>query len=265
MKNCFTIPLPQTFNLSLCLDCGQAFRWQNDGTKWHGVAFGKHITVEQTETELVFYNCNEEDFKNIWKSYFDLDCDYTKIVSEYDDYYLMQAVNEYNGIRILRQEPWEALCSFIISQNNNIPRIKGIVERLCENFGKKIEGGYTFPSYKTIAKLTVEDLAVIRSGFRAKYILDAAQKVDSGEIDLEALKSIDYDTARKKIMTIKGVGPKVADCVLLYGLSHKNAFPRDVWINRALDSLFDGKIPDCVGNYGGIVQQYIFHYIRNNQ
>ena len=115
MKNCFTIPLPQTFNLSLCLDCGQAFRWQNDGTKWHGVAFGKHITVEQTETELVFYNCNEEDFQNIWKSYFDLDCDYTKIVSEYDDYYLMQAVNEYNGIRILRQEPWEALCSFIIS------------------------------------------------------------------------------------------------------------------------------------------------------
>ena len=87
----------------------------------------------------------------------------------------------------------------------------------------------------------------------------------SGEIDLEALKSIDYDTAREKIMTIKGVGPKVADCVLLYGLSHKNAFPRDVWINRALDSLFDGKIPDCVGNYGGIVQQYIFHYIRNNQ
>ena len=87
----------------------------------------------------------------------------------------------------------------------------------------------------------------------------------TGEIELEALKNTDYDSARKKIMTIKGVGPKVADCVLLYGLGHKNAFPRDVWINRALEQLFDGKIPDCAGNYGGIVQQYIFHYIRNNQ
>ena len=109
MKNCFTIPLPQTFDLALCLDCGQAFRWQNNGTKWCGVAFGKHITIEQTETELVFYNCTEEDFNSIWKTYFDLDCDYTKIVSEYDDLYLKQAVNEYNGIRILRQDPWEAL------------------------------------------------------------------------------------------------------------------------------------------------------------
>ena len=132
-------------------------------------------------------------------------------------------------------------------------------------FWQKIDEGYTFPSVATIAKLTVDDLSVIRSGFRAKYIIDAAQKVFDGTINLELLKTVDYDWARKVLMSIKGVGPKVADCVLLYGLGHKNAFPRDVWINRALEQLFDGKIPECTKQYGGIVQQYIFHYIRNNK
>lgn len=266
-NNKIYIKNPKNFDLAQTLDCGQAFRWsQNDDGAWRGIAFGKYIELYEKDSDIIIAGSNQNDFENIWRNYFDLDRNYEQIINDISINETVKKAAEYSsGIRLLNQEPWEALCSFIISQNNNIPRIKGIVERLCENFGEKIEGGYTFPSYKTIARLTVEDLAVIRSGFRAKYILDAAQKVASGEIDLEALKSIDYDTAREKIMTIKGVGPKVADCVLLYGLSHKNAFPRDVWINRALDSLFDGKIPDCVGNYGGIVQQYIFHYIRNNQ
>ena len=266
-NNKIYIKKQKNFDLAQTLDCGQAFRWsQNDDGAWRGIAFGKYIELYEKDSDIIITGSNQNDFENIWRNYFDLDRNYEQIINDISVNETVKKAAEYSsGIRLLNQEPWEALCSFIISQNNNIPRIKGIVERLCENFGEKIEGGYTFPSYKTIAKLTVEDLAVIRSGFRAKYILDAAQKVSSGEIDLEALKSIDYDTAREKIMTIKGVGPKVADCVLLYGLSHKNAFPRDVWINRALDSLFDGKIPDCVGNYGGIVQQYIFHYIRNNQ
>ena len=266
-NNKIYIKNPKNFDLAQTLDCGQAFRWsQNDDGAWRGIAFGKYIELYEKDSDIIIAGSNQNDFENIWRNYFDLDRNYEQIINDISVNETVKKAAEYSsGIRLLNQEPWEALCSFIISQNNNIPRIKGIVERLCENFGEKIEGGYTFPSYKTIARLTVEDLAVIRSGFRAKYILDAAQKVASGEIDLEALKSIDYDTAREKIMTIKGVGPKVADCVLLYGLSHKNAFPRDVWINRALDSLFDGKIPDCVGNYGGIVQQYIFHYIRNNQ
>ena len=266
-NNKIYIKNPKNFDLAETLDCGQCFRWSKDQNGvWSGIAFDKYIELYEKDGDIIIKGSNQTDFENIWCDYFDLRRDYGQIIKEVSVHpTVAKAAAFCGGIRLLNQEPWEALCSFIISQNNNIPRIKGIVERLCENFGKKIEGGYTFPSYKTIAKLTVEDLAVIRSGFRAKYILDAAQKVDSGEIDLEALKSIDYDTARKIIMTIKGVGPKVADCVLLYGLSHKNAFPRDVWINRALDSLFDGKIPDCVGNYGGIVQQYIFHYIRNNQ
>ncbi|MBR5190751.1 MAG: DNA-3-methyladenine glycosylase 2 family protein, partial [Clostridia bacterium] len=204
MKNNFIIPLPKTFDLSLCLDCGQAFRWQKDNSKWHGVAYGKHITIEQAENELIFYNCTEEDFNSIWKNYFDLDCDYEKIVSEYDDNYLTQAVKEYNGIRILRQEPWEALCSFIISQNNNIPRIKGIIERLCEEFGEGETGRKSFPSAKKLASLTVEDLAPLRAGFRAKYIIDAAQKVANGEIDFEKIANEPIEFGREELQKIKG-------------------------------------------------------------
>ncbi len=257
----------QNFDLTQTLDCGQAFRWnkQEDGS-WGGIAYGKYIEITYENDNIVIIGSDKKDFENIWRHYFDLERDYGKIIKEESQNPTVAKAAKYSsGIRLLNQEPWEALCSFIISQNNNIPRIKGIVERLCENFGDKIDGGYTFPCPQTIASLTLDDLSVIRSGFRAKYILDAAEKVASGEINLDALKNTDYDTARNILMTITGVGPKVADCVLLYGLEHKNAFPRDVWINRALDQMFDGNIPDCVGKYGGIVQQYIFHYIRNNQ
>ena len=255
----------QNFDLEQTLDCGQAFRWSKDGNSvWSGIAFGRYIKLWHDGDDIIISGSSEQDFKKIWQSYFDLERDYAKIIKEVSQNPTIAEAADYSsGIRLLNQEPWEALCSFIISQNNNIPRIKGIIDRLCENFGEKIYGGYTFPSAEVVAKLTVEDLAVIRSGFRAKYIVDAANKVVSGEIDLEALKTADYDTARQKLMTIKGVGPKVADCVLLYGLGHKNAFPRDVWINRALTQMFDGNIPDCAKQYGGIVQQYIFHYIRN--
>lgn len=257
----------ENFDLAQTLDCGQAFRWsQKENGIWSGIAFGKYIELYEENGDIVITGSEKDDFENIWFYYFDLDRDYEKVIKEVSVNDTVRTAAIYSqGIRILRQDSWEALCSFIISQNNNIPRIKGIIERLCENFGNKIECGYTFPTAQTIAKLTVEDLSVIRSGFRAKYIIDAACKVVSGEIDLEALKSIDYDSAREQLLKIKGVGPKVADCVLLYGLGHIEAFPRDVWINRALTQLFDGNLPDCAKEYGGIVQQYIFHYIRNNQ
>lgn len=255
------------FDLEQTLDCGQAFRWsRNESGIWHGIAFGKYIELYENNGDVIINGSNKDDFEKIWQNYFDLERDYAQIIKEVSVDTTVKKAAEYScGIRLLNQEPWEALCSFIISQNNNIPRIKGIIERLCENFGNKINGGYTFPSAEVIAQLTLDDLSVIRSGFRAKYILNAAQKVVSREIELEALKHTDYDTARKILMTIKGIGPKVADCVLLYGLGHKTAFPRDVWINRALEQMFDGNIPDCAKRYGGIVQQYIFHYIRNNQ
>ncbi len=264
-ENKICIKNAANFDLAQTLDCGQAFRWSvDDNGVWSGIAYNRYIRLYSDGDGIVIENSTKDDFENIWRHYFDLDRDYGKIIKAVSADNTVKTAAEFSsGIRLLNQDSWEALCSFIISQNNNIPRIKGIIERLCENFGDKIEGGYTFPNAQKIAMLSVEDLAVIRSGFRAKYIIDAACRVVSGEIDLEMLKSIDYNTACDILMTIKGVGPKVADCVLLYGLGHIEAFPRDVWIKRALTQLFDGELPECANAYAGIVQQYIFHYIRN--
>lgn len=264
MDSCFKFKTPPVFNLGLCLDCGQAFRWQCDGQKWNGVAFGKFISVEQTEDEIIFYNCTQEDFDNIWKTYFDLDFDYEKIVNSYDDEHLKTAVSQFCGIRILRQEPWEALCSFIISQNNNIPRIKGIIDRLCEDFGDGESGHKTFPSAEKLAGLTVEELAPLRAGFRAKYIIDAAQKVTSGEIDFEKISVSPIEYGREELQKIKGVGAKVAECTLLYGFHKLEAFPIDVWVKRIMAEMYPDGLPSCVKGTEGIAQQYLFHWRRMN-
>ncbi len=253
------------FSLKDTLDCGQAFRWQEkEPDIWHGVAFGKYLKIGIKGSEVTFYDTDKETFESIWQDYFDLQRDYSSIISVLSqNEVLASAASFANGIRILRQEPWEALCSFIISQNNNIPRIKGIVERLCNNFGDEISDGFfSFPSVKQIASLTIDDLAVLKSGFRAKYILDAANKVANGEINLEELKNEDISKARQKLMTIYGVGEKVADCTLLFGLNKIEAFPKDVWIKKAMAKLFDGELPACATEYAGIAQQYIFHFAR---
>lgn len=255
----------ENFVLSETLDCGQAFRWREteDGL-WEGVAFGKYLKLGASDGKIVFYGTTKKDFDDLWADYFDFSRNYGEIITAISENEVLKTASSFAcGIRILRQDPWEALCSFIISQNNNIPRIKGIVERLCDNFGERINESFcSFPSAEKVASLTIDDLAVLRSGFRAKYILDAARKVASGEVDLEALKTLNTDDARAELMKIYGVGEKVADCTLLFGLSHANAFPKDVWIKRAMAKLFDGQLPDCALPYAGIAQQYIFHYAR---
>lgn len=258
----------EEFDLPHTLDCGQAFRWKCDENGiWSGVAGEKFLSLEKTnDGTVVLYNTTKDDFENFWKDYFDLERDYQKIRQILSQNETLKAAADYSyGIRILNQEPFETLCSFIISQNNNISRIKGIIERLCENFGEKIEGGYTFPTAEKIASLTVEDLAPLRSGFRAKYLIDAAQKVASGEVDLYHLRYFTLDAARDELMKIKGVGPKVADCALLFSHHHDRAFPKDVWINRALDTLFGGELPEIAQDYAGIAQQYIFFYARDTK
>ncbi|MBR5245918.1 MAG: DNA-3-methyladenine glycosylase 2 [Clostridia bacterium] len=262
MNNIYRIPCPKTFSLSLCLDCGQAFRWTNKDNIWQGVAYGKYIEIEQTENEIIFYNCTEKDFKEIWAIYFDLDCDYEKILSSYDDKHLKTAVSKYDGIRILRQEPWEALCSFIISQNNNIPRIKGIIHRLCEEFGDGESGKKSFPTAERLSKLTAEDLAPLRAGFRAKYIIDAAQKVTSGKIDFNKIQENPIDFGREELQKIKGVGAKVAECTLLYGFHKIDAFPVDVWVKRIMAEMYPNGLPKCTKGTEGIAQQYLFHWRR---
>lgn len=252
------------FNLAQTLDCGQAFRWiKDDSDCWHGIVENRILKIKQNDTGLLFYNTTQEEFDNFWRDYFDLDRNYGEIIEKISFHpVLKEATAMCGGIRILKQKPFETLCSFIISQNNNIPRIKGIIDRLCQNFGKEIDGNYTFPDAKTLSKLSLEDLAPLRSGFRAKYILDAAQKCANGEIDFEKIYTLPLDEARAELMKIKGVGPKVADCTLLFGFYKTDAFPQDVWIKRAMLKLFDGKLPDCAIENAGIVQQYIFHYAR---
>ncbi|MGN0526358.1 MAG: DNA-3-methyladenine glycosylase family protein [Acutalibacteraceae bacterium] len=252
------------FNVNLCLQCGQAFRWtqEADGSQT-GIAGGKYLKIKQEGNEITLYNTNMDDFENHWKKYFDLDRDYESILNSYTDESLITACRAFPGIRILKQDEWEAICSFIISANNNIPRIKGIVERLCENFGDKTDGGYTFPEPEKLADLTVEDLAPLRSGFRAKYILDAAQKISSGEVSIDAIKEMDFESAKAELLKIKGVGEKVAQCSLLYGFGRMEAFPVDVWVKRILEELYPNGLPECIKGTEGIAQQYLFHWRRN--
>ncbi|MBE6749709.1 MAG: DNA-3-methyladenine glycosylase 2 family protein [Ruminococcaceae bacterium] len=258
----------QNFSLPQTLDCGQAFRWsEKENGIWCGVAFNKYLELEIDKNDvIILHNTCLEDFESIWCNYFDFNRDYDEIIREISgNEILKNAASFGKGIRVLNQEPWETLCSFIISQNNNIKRIKGIISRLCENFGENMGTYFTFPSAEKIASLSLEDLSVLRSGFRAKYILDAAIKVSNGEIDLNNLKNLSTDEARQELMKIKGVGPKVAECALLFSHQHIAAFPKDVWIKRAMQVLFDGELPKEAVPYAGIVQQYIFFYARETK
>lgn len=257
---------PDCFDLGLTLDCGQAFRWVQTGDdEWHGVAFSKPLTLKKTERGIEFIGTSREDFENIWIPYFDFERDYAALCLKFmADRYLAEAVDTCYGIRLLRQDPWEAICSFIISQNNNIPRIKGIIDRLCRLLGENLGGNdYSFPSAQKIAEAGVEALAPIRAGFRAKYIIDAAQKVANGEIDIEKIYSLSLDEGRDELIKIKGVGEKVAQCSLLYGFGKVDAFPVDVWVKRIMSELYPDGLPECTNGVRGIAQQYLFHWRRN--
>lgn len=254
-------------DLAETLDCGQAFRWkESEDGRWYGIAHGKEIEFSIQSGNLILHNTTREDYENIWFNYLDLNRDYAsieKVISS--DETLTKMYKLCNGVRVLNQEPWETLCSFIISQNNNIKRIKGIIERLCETYGDKLEKGYSFPAAEKIAMLSVEDLAPLRCGFRAKYIIDAAKKVANGEIDFNYIKTLPIDDARKELTKIYGVGDKVADCTLLFGLGFAEAFPKDVWIKRAMPLLFPSGLPEGCKGIEGIIQQYIFSYARKTK
>lgn len=261
----FKIKTDKYFSLERTFNCGQCFRFDEleDGT-FTGVALGRCINLRQ-DNEYTYISCDEKEYNDVWLKYFDLDRNYKNIaenLSKLDE--TMKLAVEYSpGIRILRQDPFEALISFIISQNNNIKRIKGIVKKLCENFGDKLdENTYNFPKADVLANLSLEDLQVLRCGFRDKYILDAAQQVAQGKINLELLRNMPIDAAREKLTTIKGVGPKVADCELIYGLHRLEAFPMDVWMKRTMKAFYPDKTPEYFGEYAGIAGQYLFHYSR---
>lgn len=248
-------------------ECGQCFRWNadSDGVYW-GIAYGQPASV-WTEGNSVYIKSAGD--MEMWRGYFDLGRDYAEISGRFSGgEYLERCIAYGSGIRILRQEPWEALCSFIISQCNNISRIKGIVERLCENFGRPVdfEGRrfYSFPDAMSIAALPARGLDVLRCGYRAPYILSAAAAVACGDLELQQLISCDSVSAKRRLMQLQGVGEKVANCVVLFGLYHMEAFPIDVWIRRALKEHFPPDFdPASLGDYAGLAQQYIFYYARS--
>lgn len=248
-------------------ECGQCFRWNADAEGVYTGVVGKRVLRVREKEKSVLCSAPEAELP-FWESYFDLDTDYSGIDAFLTDGSYLRDCAEYGlGIRILRQEPWEALCSFIISQCNNIPRIKGIVESLCRSFGDELEPGiFSFPEPERIAPLSEQELAPLRCGYRAEYILNAARQVSEGRLDLEALSSMDGDEAFSKITSLKGVGKKVANCFMLYGLHRMDRFPIDVWMKRALKEHFPPDFdPGIFGNYSGLAQQYIFYYARTEE
>ncbi len=259
------------FNLEQTFECGQCFRWNSDGEGYIGVVGGHVIKAEYCGGGIKI-DCADEAFAI---RYFDLERNYSQIINAINkDEIIKKAISRGRGIRLLRQEPWETLVSFIISANNNIPRIKKIIESLCKSFGKRLqyEGKeyYTFPTAEALSNLEPCDLFEARCGFRDKYIIDAAKKVASGVVDLQNIYDINADEGRQILKEVKGVGDKVADCVLLFAYQKFEVFPKDVWIKRIVNDLYgvdskgiDEFVSKRFGGYGGFAQQYLFNYARN--
>lgn len=270
------------FELADIFDCGQCFRWNRAGeNSYIGTAFGKTLLLEKKEDELIFHSTTRSDFDEIWYNYFDFGRNYTELKNKLsNDSILKSAVGYGGGIRILRQDSFETLISFIISASNNIPRIKGIIERLCENFGEAHEYMgkvyYSFPSPDKIAALQLEDLSVLRAGFRDKYILAAACAVAKNDISLPKLSKIPAGDAKAELMKLPGVGNKVSDCILLFGLGKYSSFPIDVWVKRIMEYCYFGGTEQNIsviaeyakehfGELGGFAQQYLFFWARENK
>lgn len=264
----------QHFDLKATLECGQAFRWQArpDGS-FVGVVGRRMVHAKQKGNALRLWPMDMQRFEGYWKRYFALDQDYAAMLSGVPkDPFLQRCLEGCHGLRVLNQPPFETLISFILSANNNVARIRGIIERLCRRFGKRLRGGgeyYAFPEPQALAGASVEDLQAIGAGYRAPYVIGSAQSVAAG-FDLEALRALPYPMAKQALRTLPGVGPKVADCVLLFSLGHTCAFVQDVWIKRVMQRVYGESERRAVerfalerfGNYGGIVQQYLFHYAR---
>ncbi len=270
------------FELADVFDCGQCFRWERVGdNSYEGVALSKALLIEKCADTLILHNTSREDFDGIWCDYLDLSRDYAKIKETLaTDSVLKEAIGYGEGIRILRQDTFEALISFIISAGNNIPRIKGIISRLCENFGDEIEymgkRFYTFPTPEKISLLTLDELSVIRAGFRDKFILSAAKAVTDGTFSIEEVKKMSASDAKSALMKLSGVGDKVSDCILLFGLAKYDSFPIDVWIKRIMEYCYFDKTEQKrevisefaskqFGEYGGFAQQYLFFWARENK
>jgi len=260
------------FDLQKIADSGQCFRMYNVGeNRFRIIARDKLLYLEQADGG-VFLSCSEKEFEEYWHRYFDLWNDYEHFRESVDanDEYLTKAAQFGRGIRILEQDPWEMLITFIISQRKNIPAIQKSVEMLCAKCGKPIQGNdellFAFPTAKALASLTSEELNSCSLGYRSPYVHAAAEMVASGKLDLNALKRLNDEDLLSALQTVPGVGPKVANCVLLFGYHRLGAFPIDVWIKRVLDAEYKGDFPlERYEGFAGVIQQYMFFFARSEE
>ena len=263
-------------------DCGQAFRWNRDGNGYIGIVRDKVIRVSyhDRDSTLTLENCSLDQYNRFWRHYFDLDRDYGQVKRKLSsDPVMKEAIRCGWGMRILNQDPWETLISFILSANNNISRIKGIIEKLSIKYGKEIhwEGNtyYTFPTPEALSRAEEEDLRACGCGYRGPYIKKTACMASEGLISTSELRNLSYEEAHKALLGCMGVGDKVADCILLYSMERPEAFPVDVWVKRVMEYYYIGRpVPvrqirslaaEKFGKLAGLAQQYLFYYAREQK
>ncbi len=276
-----------SFNLKDIFECGQCFRWNKEkNDSYTGVFENNILNVKKDENKVVFEGICNGGIQEIVTAYFDLNRDYTKIKNQLakTDKYMLKSIEYGNGIRILNQNLWETIISFIISANNNIPRIKGIIERLSENYGKEIvwkgKKYYTFPTPEELKNVSVEEYRKLGLGFRDIRVYETTQMILNKDVDLENLDKENTEKVREELLKLSGVGPKVADCILLFStLKRFEVFPIDVWVRRVMNDLYiknedENKVSKKqileiankkYGNLAGIAQQYLFYWRRKNE
>ena len=266
------------FSINQICDSGQCFRMTKlDDGSVEVIAKGGYLRViqdESTDGDIVGFDCSEEEFNSYWKQYFDIDTstDYTKIIQSIDknDNYLINAADYGKGIRILNQDLWEMIISFIISQRNNIKRIRSCIKKLCEQFGEQVivtdgEGNeriyFSFPTAEKLAMADIDEIKALGVGYRDVYIKKVAESVLRGDLDLELLARMNYKDAKEELLKLYGVGNKVADCICLFALHHVDAFPMDTHIISIVDKEYNGRFPfEKYNGYAGVLQQYMFYY-----
>ncbi len=249
------------FCIEQIANSGQCFRiTQESANLWKVMAFRQVLYIRCIKQGIYEFDCSPEDYRDIWENYFDLKRNYASIkkrILELDDPYLKMAVEYGFGIRVLKQDLWEVIISFMISQHNSIPKIRGIISKLCEPF----DGVFPLPHW--LRCYEEDDFAKLGLGYRSQYLSSLVRSVADGRFDLERLKKMQYPEAIEYLKKFKGIGDKVANCIALYGLHLMEAFPMDVWIKRVIQDKYNGFLDiSKFDGYAGIVQQYMFCYER---
>lgn len=269
------IRINDDFDLKKIVDSGQCFRPKEIEPNLFRFIVGENILhIRKRDENLFEADCSAEEWARVWKNYFDLETNYADIRRDIENFsagkpyekILLDAAEFGKGIRILNQEPFEMLISFIISQRKNIPAIRSSVEKICAKFGRNVGDVYLFPRIEEISSATLDDLTGLGLAYRKNYVKDALEIVSGGELNLAELKNFSDEKLIEELKKIKGVGDKVANCVALFAYHRVDRAPVDVWIKRAIDEDFNGEnIFNAFGKNAGILQQYIFYHKRSNK